>query len=281
VENSAKPDDRNDEPRCPAPIGASAVGNYSSAGGFTHRRNQLKGLRPSYVRACQFLAAPALLYYAVVQFSADNLATAASCVGAGLLATQAHRIGLTAQEARLAQEMSATDDIHAAGPLAEVLDWPDKSLRAAASVALCRLLPRLKPGDNGMLNQGQWECLHRMLRPDVVAGEPALVNAILLGVAQAGDSSAIPHVRRVAEMPTKTVLATEVKTLAAECLQTLMGRSSHETLLRPAGLNPATADVLLRPAGADSTSQPGVLLRAHSGEGDTAGPPAAASGSEE
>ena len=89
------------------------------------------------------------------------------------------------------------------------------------------------------------------------------------------------NVRRVAEMPTKTVLATEVKTLAAECLQTLMGRSSHETLLRPAGLNPATADVLLRPAGADSTSQPGVLLRAHSGEGDTTGPPAAASGSEE
>lgn len=178
--------------------------------------------------------------------------------------TQLHRLTMMGRHARLARELMNEDDIEAIGRLAEAATWPDARLKAAAISALTRLLPRLKASDAGMLTSAQRGCLNLFLNAAEARAHPDLVVALLGALEQVGDMAAVPYVRSLAQMPTKSARLAAIRDAAQQCLPALMERArvntDHQTLLRPASAPGPPEETLLRPAMPDKAAAEIALL---------------------
>jgi hypothetical protein len=147
------------------------------------------------------------------------------------------------------------DDVRAVGPLAEALEFQDKHVRPYAVQSLIRLLPRLKASNASLLNVQQRACLNRALNGE----NTELTLAILKAWEQVGDVAAITVVDRLAKNQRRGRQMPEVIVAAQECLrflrQSTERRQSDSELLRPAGADQTSSDVLLRPVGPHSSAE--------------------------
>jgi len=218
-----------------------------------------RALRIAFARWAALLISIGLLCGAIAMHSLSWQTLYFLCFPLGLVFWS----GLASQEAQLAAlAVSRLDDVRAIGPLAEALEFPDRDIRPIASKALVHLLPRLNADAAALLSPAQRACLNRALRGD----QSKLILAILKAWERAGDSKAIPAVRRLAEGHGECGQIPEVVQAARECLpflrQSLEQRQNDTQLLRPSDGNPTPSDVLLRPAASHaSTDPPNELLR--------------------
>jgi hypothetical protein len=133
---------------------------------------------------------------------------------------------------------------------------------------LIRVLPSLEPGD-----AFAFRAHHRLRLQSVLRGDDEpLILAVLAAVANLGDSSWIPCVRRLAYDP-DAGSRPEIRNVAHRCIGKIIERMREEklgaTLLRPSSCQTPNSDLLLRP-GYDTTASSGAeLLRASSGDTDT------------
>ncbi len=148
------------------------------------------------------------------------------------------------------------DDVRAIGPLAEALEFRDKTVTPIAAQALKRLLPRLQASDSPLLNAAQRACLNRALN----GKDAELTIAILKAWEQVGDESAISPVKRLTEGIGRGARNSMVVAAAQECLPFLFQSASRQQvgsqLLRAADEIIAPFDDLLRPAMPRPSSDP-------------------------
>ena len=163
--------------------------------------------------------------------------------------------------------LAALDDVRAIGPLLEALEWRDLAtftgVRAIATQALSRLLPRLQPEHAELLDDRQLACLYRLLRHHPSDDQTELIVALLGAVAQVGDARAVAQLERMTRDSGGPLPRQRVRTIAQETLTQLRLRLDRApgSLLRAASASTAS-DVLLRPATAAPATEPQQLLRA-------------------
>jgi hypothetical protein len=155
-------------------------------------------------------------------------------------------------------------DITTVGKFAEALWNEDRYVRTEAEEALIAMLPRLKAGDGGLLDDRQRAALHRALRPPKRSREADLAVAIIGALTEIGDARAVPHVARLAEERARGGYQEAVRAYAAERLPVLRERVEAQrlasTLVRPATA-PSNGDTLLRPAEAGPSGPVEQLVR--------------------
>jgi hypothetical protein len=182
------------------------------------------------------------------------------------MATQLHRITLTANDTKTARELAGFEDVRVIGTLAEALEWPDAEMRHVAALALIQLLPKMRASDAGLLTASQRGCLYRLLKPENAEETEELLLAILTALEQVGDEKAVPYVQSLANHFPATVAQKRVTDAAIQCLPYLEERVQQnrfsQTLLRSSQAEEVGADVLLRPAQGGVDTDPQVLLRA-------------------
>jgi hypothetical protein len=182
-------------------------------------------------------------------------AMASTLLGMFLVSTRAQRIA-----ARLLADYG---EVRTVGVLAEALEYRDKKTHRLAGVALKRLLPRLRAGEEELLNPQQRACLHRALKSQ----DTELVLCILTALQQIGDGCALAFVEPLA-LGEGTGHDSRVREAAQVCLPILRQRAEQEramsTLLRAAEAPPPPSDTLLRPVMGSTTSDPQQLLRGSS-----------------
>jgi hypothetical protein len=166
------------------------------------------------------------------------------------------------------RKLAQFEDIRTVGPLAEALEFNDKSMRAVTEEALIKLLPRLRASDAPLLNEDQRACLNRALTR---SKNTPLVLAILKAYEQVGDEKALPCVEKLAEGEGRTGKEERVQAAAIGCLPALRTRieqqRASQTLLRASDAVATPPEVLLRPAQAGgSDAPPEQLLRASTQE---------------
>ncbi len=165
--------------------------------------------------------------------------------------------------------LAALDDVRTVGPLLEALEWRDlaafSGVRALATQALTRLLPRLRPEDTDLLDDHQRACLYRLLRHHPSDDQTELVVALLGAVAQVGDARAVSQLERMTRDRGGPLPRQRVRVTAQEALTQLHRRleSAPGTLLR-ASSDTTSTDLLLHPvtAATPTTTDPQQLLRA-------------------
>ena len=169
--------------------------------------------------------------------------------------------------------LAALDDVRTVGPLLEALEWRDMAtvsgVRAVATQALYRLLPRLQPEHADLLDDRQRACLYRLLRHHPSDDQTELIVALLGAVAQVGDARAVSHLERLTRDSSGPSPRQRVRLTAQETLLQLRQRldRSPGSLLR-ASSDTASTDLLLHPATADPPTDPQQLLRASPTEQD-------------
>lgn len=169
--------------------------------------------------------------------------------------------------------LAALDDVRIVGPLLEALEWRDMAafsgVRAVATQALYRLLPRLRPEDANLLDDRQRACLYRLLRHHPSDDQTELIVALLGAVAQVGDARAVSQLERMTRDSNGPAPRQRVSLTAQETLLLLRRRldRSPGTLLRAAS-DTAAPNLLLRPATAAPTTDPQQLLRPSQTEQD-------------
>ena len=232
------------------------------------------GMRFGFLLATWGSALPFTLYHAIdgvisgQWFKAILSGLSAGCV------SQAYRLTLTPQQARLASKLANVDDVQAVGPLAEMITWPDERIKSMAMAALIRLLPRMMSSDTQLLSSGQRASLYQTLRLSNARRHAEFLEALLKALEQVGDIAALPYVRSLADSEALTLRQKRVVEAAKSCLPFLEGCAeqnrnsqmllratcgdglSDERLLRPVGSQTApNSDLLVRVA--PSTSDPG------------------------
>jgi hypothetical protein len=196
--------------------------------------------RAAYLISC--IAGTLLLGATVLVYSRDNL-RAVPLMQIWFVCA----LGLAALNVPVSSEvvdaLLRIDDPRAIGPIAEALDR--SSTRWVAEEVLIRLLPLVMASDSGQLSEEQLACLYRNLRRK----NPRFVLACLFGLQQIGDESALPHVKRLAELTGRRPYTRQIRETAQASLAYLEDRLTREhdrrTLLRPAG---EAADFLPRPS---------------------------------
>jgi hypothetical protein len=162
--------------------------------------------------------------------------------------------------------IGAIADLSAVGAFAEALYHEDRYVRTEAEEALIAMLPRMKPGDAGLLNDKQRACLHRTLKPPRRAREADLAMAVIGACTEIADPRAVPHVARLADEAARGALQERVRAHAAERLPLLKARVEAarlaQTLVRPAS---APDGALLRPVEAAPSGPTEHLVRPASG----------------
>jgi len=167
-------------------------------------------------------------------------------------------IGAAASQQQKSAAMAITrfDDVRAAGPLAEALEFKDKDVVPLATKALISLLPRLKASDAPLLSPEQRFCLNRALR----GKNTELTLAILKAWEQVGDSKAIEEVEKLAHGRGRGGRYAAVVAAAQECLPFLRQSAERQQigsqLLRAADGSVTPAGVLLRPAMPHAPTEP-------------------------
>ncbi len=164
-------------------------------------------------------------------------------------------------------------DLRAIGPLAQPChSKQDKSISKLALSALCKLLPRLKPGDGRYLDDDQMDALLGLL---FVRKQPLFVSQnfaslpwyVLKALEQIGASRAIGPVRLL----TQGYFNRKFQQAAKQCLTQLEAhgeeREQTRLLLIPSA-ETAGRDTLLRAASGIGETKPEQLLRAAIGEGE-------------
>ncbi len=160
--------------------------------------------------------------------------------------------------------LGAVADMSTIGRFAEALHHEDRYVRTEAEEALIAMLPRLKAGDSGLLNDRQRAALHRAIRPPRRKREADLVVAVIGALTEIADERAIPHVQRLAEEPARGPHQEAARAFASERLPILKERveaaRAVQTLVRPASA-PDRSDTLLRPATAGPAGPVDQLVR--------------------
>jgi hypothetical protein len=87
----------------------------------------------------------------------------------------------------LSHQLSGCDDLRAIPALARALSWPEAGARAAATQALIRLLPRLRPTHADLLNTATRARLRRHLVRPKTQCRIELAQAILKALESVGD----------------------------------------------------------------------------------------------
>lgn len=160
---------------------------------------------------------------------------------------------LRAHQARraLRVRLARHEDVRVLGPLAEMLDTPDPTLRRLVGAALCRLLSQLTTANTPPLTLQQREDLYAVLRRPANRDEIDLQVALMRALPCFGDTTILSTVERLAEShyarPRGGLLSAEARNcLPALRVRALQERSSS-TLLRPS-MASAPVDQLLHPA---------------------------------
>jgi len=203
---------------------------------------------------------------------------------AGVVAVMLRNRTRTAR--RFASAMSADSSVESVGALVDLFTYDTLDAHETAKRGLTRLLPRLRADQSPLLTPEHRAVLNRKLAspPEQVGDkdirelfrnttdrELAFRLAILKAYEQVGDASAIPIVRRLAETGGPAALGLteaqrQVKTAAEECLLYLKVRvekqTAHNSLLRGASLERASAKSLLRAASGVRTADAAELVRA-------------------
>jgi len=163
---------------------------------------------------------------------------------------------------RAGAELAELDDPESVGPLLEAYAYCEWDRRSGARVreALIQMLPNVQRGD---LTDGQLKAMARLL----TRNQRGLRHAILTALERAGDSRAIPAVRRLTQSRDETV-----RTAAEDCLAVLEVRSAEtreqDSLLRPAA--DSGEDALLRAARSAQGSAGDTLVRPVTGSREQA-----------
>lgn len=164
--------------------------------------------------------------------------------------------------------LSNLEDLRAVGPLAEAMLRVEPVVQRDVGRALKRLLPKLQPGDSGLLGRAGREALHHLLFRE----EEALVRAVIEALGVVGDATSI---RPLLELTEAWWLTTNshVKAEAAKCAVILEERAKREAqqavLLRPSA--GAAEEALLRPAASASSGDEGRLLHVSDGQQSVSG----------
>ncbi|NLH98854.1 MAG: hypothetical protein GX446_05100 [Chthonomonadales bacterium] len=155
-------------------------------------------------------------------------------------------------------------DLSTIGRFAEALWHEDRYVQTEAEEALIGMLPRLKAGDAGLLNDRQKACLHRALKRPRRRREADLAVAIMRALTEIADARALPHISRLAEEPARGMHQETVRTCAVEVLPLLQQKVEAarlaQTLVRPAAA-PDASGTLLRPAEAGPSGPVEQLVR--------------------
>lgn len=186
----------------------------------------------------------------------------------GLLAIALSRMcAVTPAQVEAIRVLAALDDVRTVGPLLEALEWRDLAtftgVRALATQALYRLLPRLQPEHADLLDNRQLACLYRLLRHHPSDDQTELIVALLGAVAQIGDARAVAQLERMTRDNGGPPPRQRVRLTAQETLTQLRQRLDRApgSLLRAAS-DVASPNLLLRPATGAAVTDPQQLLRA-------------------
>ena len=232
------------------------------------RRHRQPGMRLGFLLASWCIILPYTAFQAILSLVSRHWSLGLMWGLLTAFTSQMHRYTLSIKQTEAAKRLAQNDDIHAVGSLAEALEWPDNEIKHIAAGALARLLPRLQVSDARLLNSSQRTNLYRMLKVSNARRYAELQVAILKAMEQVGDAAALPYVQNLAKSQAWTQRQRRVVEAANECLPYLEIRARQEnhanTLLRPAGIDQSSADVLLRPALTPPNEPPEELLRATS-----------------
>jgi hypothetical protein len=162
----------------------------------------------------------------------------------GLLWLLVRQLAVSKKEREVARKLAERTDVRLAGPLIQVLSWPEDELHVAARYALFRILPRMRASDARLLNAEHRRVLHRVLR----SADYAFIEVILKALEQVGDETSIPSVERLANRRAWWPDDRRIRDAARECLPALKARleGAGHTLLRPTGAADEPAETLLR-----------------------------------
>jgi hypothetical protein len=229
------------------------------------------GMRLPFLLASWCFIVPFTAFRSLSLLSEGQIPAALVWGGLAAAATQLHRLTLLPWQTESMKRLAEYDSVKGVGFLSEVLDWPDSSSQTAASVALTRLLPRLKASDAPLLNARQRLCLYRRLTVGAANRDHALILAILKAMEQVGDPAAVGYVTKLAQSRPLTVAQRRVVQAAKECLPYLQRRAdlneNSQFLLRASQAEELSPHTLLRPASRQETA-PEQLLRPRGQQGD-------------
>lgn len=229
------------------------------------------GMRLGFLLASWCIIVPYAAFQTYAQFASRQWLLGTLCAILTALATQLHRLTVSERHKAFAQRMSRVTDVRFIGRLADLLEWPDPEVQAAAVGALTRLLPAVKASDTVFHSAGQRAALYGQLVPAKAGRHSEFLIAILRALEQVGDAAAVPHVLHLANAQPVSARERRVCDAASECLPYLQERArlsdSSNMLLRASSAAWTGADTLVRAADATPASDPGELLRAGSGDG--------------
>ncbi len=229
------------------------------------KKLQVPGMRFGFLIATWCVVFPYGAFQTVFQFLNGNWLGGSIFAIFTVLSTQFHRLTLMGQHTLLARRLAKIEDVRCIGRLAEVLEWPDSTVRHVAISSLSRLLPQVKASDKVFQTAHQRANLHRMLTlPNAGRHAGFLVN-LLKALEQVGDDAAMPYVQQLAKAIPTSTQQRRVCDAARECLPYLELRAdlnrNSQTLLRASSAFSVGADMLVRPASASGDTDRDQLLR--------------------
>jgi hypothetical protein len=235
------------------------------------RKLQVPGMRLGFLVASWIVIVPFFLWKSFLQYREGSWPGAILCAILALVGTQLHRLTLTRQHQILARRLTKIEDVRSVGRLAEMLEWPDPTIRHGAITALTRLLRQVKATDNVLQTPRQRNNLYRMLNMANARQHSDLLVAILQALQQIGDANAVPNVKNLADAQPVSPSQRRVCDAARDCLPFLETRAkltlSSQTLLRASSATTTGTDLLVRPASGVNIDDQEQLLRAgHSGD---------------
>lgn len=223
------------------------------------------GMRIGFLLASWATIVPYMLYQSLKQFSHGQWPLGLAFAALTGLGTQLYRLTMTDKQKALAHRLGALDDVRCIGRLVELLEWPDRDVRAIAIAALNRLLPRVRATDGVGLTSGQRGIVHGMLVLAKAGACADLMVNLMKALEQIGDSSDVSCVERLANAQPGSPNERLACDAASECLPYLMARSkvtqTSQTLLRASSALSTGTDSLVRAAGVPAQTDPDQLLR--------------------
>jgi hypothetical protein len=157
--------------------------------------------------------------------------------------------------------LSNYTNVNAVPAMVDALESKDAAAIRAATNALKKLMPRLRPKHANLLKPEQMSVLCKTL---LRTSDADLAVAILAGLEQVGDQQAGEAVADLAQGKGIAAFSPKVRHAAEDCLSVLADSSIRQragrTLLRPS-MGTVEAE-LLRPAAANADTPSEALLRA-------------------
>jgi hypothetical protein len=138
------------------------------------------------------------------------------------------RLILSERQMWALRQLTATDDLRAIPALILALNWPEPRPRHSAAIALTRLLPRIRPGDAGLLDPLTRARLYRRLTAPNTPQNTDLKLAILSALDRIADSGAVPSVQALAGCRLRTGDERSLQQAARECLLQLTSNAGRE-----------------------------------------------------